>query len=218
MRKIQIPEEIYKAIPNVKLGAISADVTYEKKNEDLWKKITEEANKVSKMTTEEIKQIPQILSTRQAYKALGKEPSRYRPSAEALHRRLIKGKGMYQISNLVDTINLASISTGYSIGGFNEDKITGEITFKAGDATTKYEAIGRGIMNIENLPVFYDEIGAFGSPTSDSTRTMITDDTKKLFLIVLNLGGHPNFENELKQITEMIELYCSGKNIEVKIY
>ncbi|MBN2890839.1 MAG: hypothetical protein JXL97_03145 [Bacteroidales bacterium] len=218
MKNIIISDEIFSAIPKVKLGAISADVIFEKKNNDLLVEIDKQVARISKMTTESIKQIPQILSTREAYKALGKEPSRYRPSAEALHRRIILGKGVYQISNLVDTINLSSLITGYSIGGFDEENIKGDIIFKAGDSLTEYQAIGRGIMNIENLPVFYDEEGAFGSPTSDSTRTMITENTTKLFLIVLNLGGHENFESEIELITDLVKKYCSGKNIEVKMY
>lgn len=218
MKNIIISEKVSKAIPNLKLGAISAEVSYTDFNKDLWTEIEQETLRIKKMTTEEIKLIPQILSTREAYKTLGKEPSRYRPSAEALHRRLIKGNEVYQISNLVDTINLASLITGYSIGGYDENTIEGDIVFDSGDAKTKYQAIGRGIMNIEKLPVFYDEKGAFGSPTSDSTRTMTREKTKKLLLIVLNLGGHPNFDAELEIICDKITKYCSGKNIEIKIF
>jgi DNA/RNA-binding domain of Phe-tRNA-synthetase-like protein len=217
MKNIIISEKVSKAIPNLQLGVISADVSYSDFNKDLWAEIEQETVRIRKMTTEEIKLIPQILSTREAYKALGKEPSRYRPSAEALHRRLIKGNDVYQISNLVDTINLSSLITGYSIGGYDETTIQGEIIFDSGDAKTKYQAIGRGIMNIEKLPVFYDEKGAFGSPTSDSTRTMTSEKTTKLLLIVLNLGGHPNFEDELEIICDKIIKYCGGRNIETKI-
>ncbi len=217
MIKIQISEQIKTAIPSVELGVISANVKFEKKNILLWQAIDEQISRITKLTTEGIKTIPQIHSTRLAYKTLGKEPSRYRPSAEALHRRLVRGKGMYQINNLVDTINLASIATGYSIGGYNEEKIDGKIIFKSGDAQSEYQAIGRGLMNIENLPVFYDNIGAFGSPTSDSERTMITDSTNKILLIVMNFGGHPNFTSELNQIVKMIEDFCYGSEIETKI-
>ena len=218
MKNIIISKKVSKAIPNLELGVISAEVSYSDFNKDLWTEIEQETIRIRKMTTEEIKLIPQILSTRKAYKALGKEPSRYRPSAEALHRRLIKGNDVYQISNLVDTINLSSLITGYSIGGYDETTIEGDIFFDSGDAETKYRAIGRGIMNIEKLPVFYDKIGAFGSPTSDSIRTMTSEKTTKLLLIVLNFGGHQNFETELDIICDKIKKYCAGKNIERKIF
>jgi len=204
MISVKITPEIKKAAPNLKLGIIQAEAVFEKHNNNLWVKISQQIERISKFSTEEIKKIPQILSTREAYKNLGKEPSRYRPSAEALHRRIIQGKGMYKISNLVDAINLASISTGYSIGGYDTDKISGEITFGKGKKDDEYNAIGRGSLNIENLPVFYDEIGAFGSPTSDSERTMITSETKNILWIVMNFGGHENFEEDLKSFKKII--------------
>ena len=61
----------------------------------------------------------------QAYKRLGKDPNRYRPSAEALRRRILRGLPLYKIDTLVDIVNLVSIRSGYSIGGFDADKIVG---------------------------------------------------------------------------------------------
>jgi len=217
MRKIVLSEELKEIVPATKLGIISANVEFEKQNKELWAEIEKESQRIEKYTTETIKDIPAILSSREAYKALGKEPSRYRPSAEALHRRLIQGKGMYQISNLVDTINLASLKTGYSIGGFDESKIFGDITFQKGSAEDEYIAIGRGLLNIDSLPVLYDEVGPFGSPTSDSERTKITQKTKKIFLVVINFGGHANFENDIILIKTLIEKYCNGKEIQSNI-
>ncbi len=217
MNQIKISEEVKNASPKIVLGAIRADVFFEKENNDLWIKINEQIERISKMSVDEIKQNSAISSTREAYKQLGKEPSRYRPSAEALYRRIVKGKGVYKISNLVDSINYASILTGYSIGGYDENKIFDNIVFGKGKKDDDYRAIGRGIFNIENLPVFYDEIGAFGSPTSDSERTMITPKTKKVLWIVINFGGHENFEDDLSLFEEILTKYCSATNIETKI-
>lgn len=217
MNSIIISEEIKQAAPKIKLGVILADVFYDKQNQNLWAKINEQVEIIQQKTTEEIKQIPQILTTREAYKNLGKEPSRYRPSAEALHRRLIKGKGMYKINNLVDAINFASILTGYSIGGYDRDKIIGDITFLKGKKEDDYKAIGRGFLNIENLPVFSDEAGPFGSPTSDSERTMITQKTKNVLWIVINFGGHDDFKYDLERFAVIINDFCSSKNIEISI-
>ena len=75
------------------------------------------------LTDESIKQMPPIHATREAYKKFGKAPSRYRPAAEALLRRIVKGEELYKINTLADLVNLASIYTGYSIGGFDLDKI-----------------------------------------------------------------------------------------------
>lgn len=217
MTTITISEEIKQASPNIKLGAIESTIIFEKHNKKLWTKINTQIEKISQLSTENIKEIPQILSTRNAYKNLGKDPSRYRPSAEALHRRIIQGKGMYKISNLVDAINLASISSGYSIGGYDSDKIFGNITFGKGKKEDDYKAIGRGTMNIESLPVFFDEVGPFGSPTSDSERTMITEKTKTVLWIVINFGGHNNFEADLSKFDQLLQNYCSAQNIQTKI-
>ncbi|NPA45480.1 MAG: hypothetical protein GXO49_08095 [Chlorobi bacterium] len=217
MKKISISETIKNASPNIKLGVISGNVKFEKNNKSLWQEIKFEEKRISDLKIETIKDIPQIASSREAYRALGKEPARYRLSAEALMRRIIKGKSLYQISNIVDVINLSSIKTGYSIGGYDLSNIQGDILFDIGKKDEDYEAIGRGKMNIESLPVFRDDIGAFGSPTSDSVRTMITDKTSKILLIVINFGGHKNFETDLQLISDLIIRYCSGEDVVFEI-
>ena len=217
MKNVNISDTIKTYVPGIKLGLISTEVVFEKENRYLQDAINDEIKRISTILIENIKEIPQIKSSREAYKALGKEPARYRLSAEALHRRIIKGKGIYRISNLVDTINLASVKTGYSIGGYDEEKIEGDILFDIGKDGEDYEAIGRGAMNIENLPVFRDEKSAFGSPTSDSVRTMITEKTSRIFLIVINFGGHENFESELIEISNLFKKFCSAKNVRVEI-
>jgi DNA/RNA-binding domain of Phe-tRNA-synthetase-like protein len=215
--QIEISDTIKKAIPKIKLGIISADVIFQKYNKKLWIDINTEIDRIKKLSTEEVKKIPQIAATRKAYSKLGKEPSRYRPSAEALHRRIVLGKEMYQISNIVDTINLASLKTGFSIGGYDADKIQGNIIFDVGKKTDDYQAIGRGKLNIENLPVFFDDIGAFGSPTSDSVRTMITNKTQKILLIVMDFGNDKNFNEKIEAIADDLRLFCDANHLSINI-
>jgi len=217
MKSVTVSDRIKQSVPNLKLGLISDKVVFEKENNFLQDAINQEIKRIFAIPIENIKEIPQIKSSREAYKALGKEPARYRLSTEALHRRIIKGKGIYRISNLVDTINLASVKTGYSIGGYDEEKIEGDILFDIGKAGEDYEAIGRGAMNIESLPVFRDKKSAFGSPTSDSVRTMITEKTSRIFLIVINFGGHENFEQELTEIANLFVEFCLANDPVIKI-
>ncbi len=217
MKTITVSNTIKKACPMIKLGVIYANVSYQKMNDALWLDINKEIQRISGIQIDSLKAMPQIASSREAYKALGKEPARYRLSAEALHRRIVKGKGLYQISNIVDVINLSSVKTAYSIGGYDLNNIQGNIVFDIGKKDDDYEAIGRGKMNIESLPVFRDETGAFGSPTSDSVRTMITEKTSEILLVVINFGGHENFNNDLELISKLLRNYCSGDNIEFEI-
>ncbi len=217
MINIEISAKIKKNIPKIKLGLISGEIIFKAYCGELWEEILIESKRISKMQLDDIKKIPTIESTREAYKALGKEPSRYRPSAEALHRRIISGKEVYQISNIVDVINLTSLKTGYSIGGFDETKINGKVIFDSGTPEMIYETIGRGLMNIDCMPVFIDQTGAFGNPSSDSLRTMITEKTTKILMIVQNYGGHQNFEKIMETFGLNIIKYCEGKKIEIKI-
>ena len=126
MYQITVSEEIKNACPIFKGAAVYAEVTNTAFCEGLWEEINTFTRELTSTTQpEDIKLQPAIAATREAYKRCGKDPSRYRPSAEALRRRLMRGIALYQIDTLVDLINLVSLRTGYSIGGFDADKIQG---------------------------------------------------------------------------------------------
>ena len=164
MYNLTVSEELKSRCPEYRGAAVYAEVTNTLHSEGLWQEInafTEELRAAD--TTEGIKHQPAIAATREAYKRCGKDPSRYRPSAEALRRRLLRGLELYQIDTLVDLINLVSLRTGYSIGGFDADKIQGtDLCLGVGRAEEPFEGIGRGVLNIEGLPVFRDAVGGIG--------------------------------------------------------
>ncbi len=174
-------------------------------------------HKRSQIDIRDINQIPAILSTRKAYKLLGKDPGRYRPSAEALHRRIIQGKDLYKINNVVDLLNLVSLESGYSIGGYDAAKINGPILFDIGKAGEPYDAIGRGILNIEDLPVFRDAQGPFGSPTSDSERTMVNDQTKTFLMIIIDFDNDPSLKNVLNNSIKYLDQFAQASDIQSEI-
>lgn len=140
------------------------------------------------LTIEEVSKRKQIAITREAYKACGKDPARYRPSAEALTRRIVNGKGLYRVNNVVDALNLSSVLSGFSIGGFDLGHQEGDVELGIGREGEPYEAIGRGELNIAGLPCLRDAKSAFGTPTSDSARTMVRETTKKFQLIWYDFG------------------------------
>ena len=151
-----------------------------------------------------------IAATRKVYRSCGKDPSRYRPASEALIRRLLQGKELYQRDTLVDLVNLASIAYGYSIGGFDADKFQGDtLTLGVGKAGEPYEGIGRGTLNIEGLPVYRDQIGGVGTPTSDNERTKMEMNTTHLIVLINGYDGNEaNVRANAEYIQTLLKKYC----------
>ncbi|HYL10301.1 MAG TPA: phenylalanine--tRNA ligase beta subunit-related protein [Candidatus Acidoferrales bacterium] len=157
---------------------------------------------------------PQIQATREAYKALGKDPARYRGSAEALLRRVVQGKGLPLINNVVDIINLVSVESLLPLGLYDLERVRATIVFRAGRAGETYKGIGKYALNLEGLPVFCDELGPFGSPTSDSERTMVTAAAKKILLVVISFGGAQGIERWTARAADLLARYASASHVE----
>jgi DNA/RNA-binding domain of Phe-tRNA-synthetase-like protein len=160
---------------------------------------------------------PQILATRAAYKALGKDPARYRGSAEALLRRVIAGKGLPRINAVVDIINLVSVESRLSIGLYDLAHVSGDIVFRAGRAGETYKGIGKYDLNLEGLPVFCDAVGPHGSPTSDSERTMVTGETQKLLAVIISFGGKESLDRWTRRMSELFTRYASASACETLV-
>lgn len=217
MYNITISEEIKNACPIFKGAAVYAKVTNTAFCEGLWEEINAFAKELTSTTQpEDIKQQPAIAATREVYKRCGKDPSRYRPSAEALRRRLMRGIDLYQIDTLVDLINLVSLRTGYSIGGFDADKIQGiNLELGVGRAEEPFEGIGRGVLNIEGLPVYRDAIGGIGTPTSDHERTKMDLGTQHILAIVNGYSGQEGLPEAAGMIQELLKKYASSDGGEI---
>ena len=213
MKKISFSEKIKEVTSDLKVLQIEAEVTNPDTPDDLWKEIDDACSDLkNRYELQELNKRLSISATRKVYKSLGKDPNRYRPSAEALGRRVIQGKGIYRLTTLIDIINLISIETGYSIGGFDADKIVGEnLLLDAGVKEDVFNAIGRGQLNIEGLPVYRDEIGGIGTPTSDEERTKLNPETTRLLMLV-NIYGEEESPEELdKRIKDLLSRYASLK-------
>lgn len=186
-----VSQEIEQVCPGFVGAAVEAYCVNTPYCAPLWEEINALGERFrAELTTESLKTLPGIAATRSVYKKCGKDPSRYRPAAEQLIRRMLQGKELYQIDTLVDLINLASIVFGYSIGGFDADKFQGDtLTLGVGRAGEPYEGIGRGMINIEGLPVYRDAAGGVGTPTSDHERTKIELGTTHLLVLINGYDG-----------------------------
>ncbi len=158
-----------------------------------------------------------ILATRSAYKALGKDPARYRGSAEALIRRVIAGKGLPRIHAVVDIINIVSVESRLPIGLYDLAHVRGDITFRAGRAGETYKGIGKYDLNLEHLPLFADELGPHGSATSDSERTMVTPETKTILAIFISFAGPENLERYAERMASLLAEHASGTNFQQSV-
>ena len=214
--EIKVSEEIKKACPLFTGIAVMATVKNTAYSEALWKKIDEFTVRYREQyTTDSIKEMGTIRATREAYKKCGKDPSRYRPSGEALCRRILRGIPLYQIDTLVDLINLVSIRYGYSIGGFDVDKIQGDtLVLGIGKAGEPYEGIGRGELNIEGMPVYRDAVGGIGTPTSDHERTKLSLETTRLLTIINGYSGREGLREAAAFMRELLREFASATEVE----
>lgn len=218
---IIVSSEIEQMCPGFVGACVDARVKNSKYCQPLWDEINALGEEYrAKLTTETLKNISGIAATRKMYRACGKDPSRYRPAAEALIRRQLKGRSLYQIDTLVDLVNLASIRYGYSIGGFDADKFEGDtLTLGIGKKDEPYEGIGRGLMNIEGLPVYRDAKGGVGTPTSDHERTKISINTTHLVVLINGYDGDEDcVRANAEYIQELLRKYCESDGGTYTIY
>jgi DNA/RNA-binding domain of Phe-tRNA-synthetase-like protein len=210
--KIIIDSELKKKCPDFQIGVLTFEAMPAVVPE-LDQKIQELEEQIqNQYELADVLKIPNILSAREGYKALGKDPSRYRLAVESLYRRIVKGNSLYRINNLVDLGNVLSLETMRSIAVLDADKIEGDtITIRIG-RDEPYEGIGRGSLNIENIPVYCDHIGPFGSPTSDTERTMITDETKNVLLFIISFNGYNKILEDLELAKDLYARYSQAKN------
>lgn len=217
--QIIISDEIQKICPLLTLGIVQAKVTNSPTSQLLSDEMASlETGFRQDYTLDQLNKRPAILATRLAYKALGKEPGRYRPSAEALCRRILREIPLYRVDTLVDIINIVSVKTGFSIGAFDMSKIEGEkLTLGVGKAGEDFEAIGRGQLNIEGLPVYRDAVEGIGTPTSDNERTKITATTQQLLVIINGYSGEEGLQDAIDLSVALLEKYADAKEIQTTI-
>jgi len=124
-----------------------------------------------------------VSAIRRMYRDVGWEPTKYRPSSEALVRRLLKGKGLYRINNLVDYGNVVSARFHIPMGLYDLDKVQGDIFIDTGKDGESYEGISKPQIRATGKIILRDDRGVFGNPTADSLRTSIQPETSHVLAI-----------------------------------
>jgi DNA/RNA-binding domain of Phe-tRNA-synthetase-like protein len=209
--------EILISLGAVKLALLEADaVRSEPVSPDLLDEIAGVTGRLARnLTVEGVAEMEPVRAVRAMFRAWGLDPSKYRPSAEALLRRIAQGKGLYQISNIVDIVNLGQIETGWPYGCYDRDRVRPPVTLRLGEREEKYEGIGRRVWHLAGRPVLADTEGPFGSPISDSTRTMITPETRSLMVTIFAPASVPDaaIEQALARAAGRLERWAYAKGI-----
>jgi len=218
MTTVTIDPELKKKCPRTVLGLLTASVT----SQDAPAALQEEmkacaANILGPSEPRMVLESSKIRATRAGYKALGKDPARYRGSAEALLRRILSGKNFPQINAVVDIINLVSVESRLPIGLYDLAHVKGDLMFRTGRAGETYKGIGKYHLNLEGLPVFCDELGPHGSPTSDSERTMVTAATQHVGAIFISFGGAEGLEQSCQRMATLLQQYAGGSDIQISL-
>lgn len=207
-------ERIAALFDQVSIGTIEFKGSVMPAGKELWSVIEESIGTLEeKLKLEDVNKNENIAGARKFYKTCGKDPNRYRPSADSLRRRIVKGNGLYKVNNVVDVLNLISLKTGISIGGYDIEKIEGDIRLDTGRQDDEYIGIGRGTLNIEYLPVLRDSHGVFGSPTSDSERTMINERSNKICFVFFDFNNDPELDKHLDNSIYLLEKYAGADDI-----
>ena len=219
MKTLVVSDEIRAKAPALRVLQIEAEIENPDTPEALWTELEALAADVhGRYAMEMVNKRPAIAATRTAYKACGKEPNRYRPSSEALMRRMVKGLELYRTAAVIDLINLLSVACGHSIGGFDADRIYGDtVTLGIGREGEPYEAIGRGPLNIAGMPVWRDNTGGIGTPTSDNERTKLSPSTRRLLMIVNMYGDEMPVADIEALARRLLVTYASAKNIQTRL-
>ena len=163
--------------------------------------------------------VPGAADARALYKALGLDPTKTRPSSEALLRRVLKGEALYRINTLVDAMNLCSLRAQLPFGLYDLDRIEGPVVLRKGAPGESYEGIRKAAVNVEGRPVLADARGAFGNPTSDSARTMVTLQTRAALVTVYAPASFSEARllDILKETEATLVRYCGGGGTERRV-
>jgi len=157
-------------------------------------------------------EIPEVAEARTLYKALGLDPTKTRPSNEALLRRVLKGESLYVVNTLVDAVNLASLQHQLPFGLYDALRLRPPLTLRRGAEGEGYPGIRKGNVNLAGRPLLADPEGPFGNPSADAARTAIRLDTKEAVVVAYapSVGARERLDAALSAALDHIVRFCGG--------
>ncbi|MBF4694467.1 B3/B4 domain-containing protein [Fusibacter ferrireducens] len=218
MMDIKIDSDLKAILPEIRLGVLVCDVVVTESSELLRLEMHSEFQTFrDKVTTADISKLANVFKARSCYRALGKDPTKYRVSSEKLMRRITRGEGVDFINNIVDLSNLVSVKSMNSVGTYDYDQIKGSVLFTRGRSGETYLNIGGQEMNLENLLILKDTQKPFGSTTADSKRTSVNETTQKIVMNIISLDASDPLEDHLDYAEQLLIQYGASQRIEKRI-
>ena len=216
---VSIDPALYAVYPEIRLGCLRFTAEVKAPDERFWAEMEETYLPQVRAAIEGRgwSEIPGIRGSRLMYKAFGRNPGRYRVSSEALIRRVRRSDPLYRINSVVDVNNLISVRSGLSVGSYDLDKVQGEIVMRRGAAGETYPGIGKDAIDLEDLLVLTDELGAFGSSMSDSTRSMVTLESRDILVVLHCFENDLDLPALLEETKSAFERYANAQNVEMWI-
>jgi DNA/RNA-binding domain of Phe-tRNA-synthetase-like protein len=149
-------------------------------------------------------------AVRTMYKRVGIDPTKTRPSSEALLRRVRRGDELPRINSLVDIINWCSLESQLPFGLYDLDRIRGAVALRLGRAGEEYAGIRKDAVHVAGRLTLADEEGPFGNPTSDSARTMVTTATTRALVVIFAPAavGADEVDRVLRRTLDRVDRYC----------
>jgi DNA/RNA-binding domain of Phe-tRNA-synthetase-like protein len=213
--------EIQIELPRVKLGVVEAEDTQVAPADAILAGLMDHvsAQMRHEFTLKNLAGAETTHAVRAMFRAWSVDPSKYRPSSEALLRRVVQGKGLYRVSNVVDIGNLGSVETGWPYGCYDRGRIHPPIVFRHGTTTERYEGIGKRVWRLRGRPVLSDTAGPFGSPISDSTRSMITESARSVLAVIYAPAGaaDESLENAMARLSERLARFAGARAVRTAI-
>jgi len=216
---IHISPELLAKFPQIRLGCLSYQAEVKAEDPALWRYMENDVIPavIRQMEERTLAGIESIRCSREAYKAFGRSPSRYRVSSESLLRRLRQGNPLYRVNTVVDVNNLISVETALSVGSYDLKNIHGGITLSLGQSGEGYEGIGKGFIDMENMLLLRDDLGPFGSPTSDSHRAMIGLDSTDILTVIYCFSDAIDLDAALDRAAGQLSDFADASMLKVWI-
>ena len=216
---VSVDPALYSVYPQIRLGCLRFTAEVREPDERFWTEMEETYLPEVRAAIEGKgwSEIPGVRGSRLMYKAFGRNPGRYRVSSEALMRRVRRSDPLYRINSVVDVNNLISVRSGLSVGSYDLDRVQGEIVMRRGAAGETYPGIGKDAIDLESLLVLADDLGAFGSSMSDSTRSMVTLETRDVLVVLHCFEDDMDLPALLEESKSAFETYADAQNVEMWI-